>query len=222
VSARGKPDPAENPFSTRHVRPGAIAYQFPPGKTLRDLVDRLRRNRWLGQIVGPHGSGKSTLVATLLDALGDLGRHTVLIELHEGQRSLPVRLRGLAGLAADSVVVVDGYEQLGLLRRLALRRVCRRNGLGLVVTSHASCGFPDLFRTATSPPLAQRIVETLVAGDGPIAPSAVRDRFVDHQGDLREMLFDLYDLWESFNASRAGTAGTASTDVTASNDGTDG
>jgi hypothetical protein len=70
------PESAENPFSTRHVRPGAIAYQFPPGKSADRLVQRLGENNWQGQIVGPHGSGKSALMAALKAAIEQSGRQT--------------------------------------------------------------------------------------------------------------------------------------------------
>ncbi len=58
-----------NPFSTRFVRPGALAYRFPPGESAATLVERLAASGWRGQIVGPHGSGKSTLVAALGETL---------------------------------------------------------------------------------------------------------------------------------------------------------
>lgn len=197
MSALEDPASAENPFSTRHVRPGAIAYRFPPGKSAAGLVERLRQNGWEGQIVGPHGSGKSALVAALITAVEQTGRQTILIELHDGQRRLPVHLRRISGLAHGAVIIVDGYEQLAWLRRVALRRFCRRRGLGLVVTVHASAGLPDLFRTTTSLALARQIVDRLLPVDSsPIGPQEVNDRFTLHQGDMREVLFDLYDLYE--------------------------
>jgi hypothetical protein len=197
VSALENPSSAENPFSTRHVRPGAIAYRFPAGNSAAGLVERLRQNGWEGQIVGPHGSGKSALVAALITAIEQTGRQTMLIELHDGQRRLPVNLRRMPGVADGAVIVVDGYEQLGRSRRVALKRFCRRRGLGLVVTAHASAGLPDLFRTTTSLALARQIVDRLLPkSSSPIAPQEVNDRFTLHQGDMREVLFDLYDLYE--------------------------
>ena len=80
---------AGNPFSTRHVRPGAIEYLFPPGHGIEQLVRRLAQSDWTGQIVGPHGSGKSTLLASLRAALRDAGRRTHLVVLHDGRRRMP-------------------------------------------------------------------------------------------------------------------------------------
>lgn len=187
----------ENPFSTSRVRPGAIAYVFPAGENVDTLVDRLRANGCWGQIVGPHGSGKSALLATLIPALERAGRRALLIELHDGARQLPVDVSHMPGLTQDSLVIVDGYEQLSHWNRWRLKRFCRRRGVGLVVSSHASVGLPQLFSTSTSVELARQLVDQLL-GDGRscIAADEVERRFAAHRGDVREMLFDLYDRYE--------------------------
>ncbi|MFH1922988.1 MAG: hypothetical protein ABIP48_24250 [Planctomycetota bacterium] len=191
------PESAANPFSTGRVRPGAIGYCFPQGRSALGLVERLAENGWRGQIVGPHGTGKSALVATLIRAIEETGRNTLLIELHDQERRLPPGLRRMPELGAGTVILVDGYEQLAWWRRLALLRLCRRRGLGLVVTSHRSMGLPDLFRTTAGLALARRIVDELLReADSPIGPGEVEKRFHLHQGNMREVLFDLYDLYE--------------------------
>jgi len=200
----------DNPFSTRSIRPGAIAYQFPPGWSAERLVERLRDHDWQGQIVGPHGSGKSALLAALLPAIRRAGRDTYLVQLHDGQRRLPGGNAALGSLARGTVVIVDGYEQLGLWSRRGLRRTCRRFGLGLLVTTHVSSGFPDLLRTATSLETARRIVEQLLQGDSAIvSPEEINRRFAMHQGNVRELLFDLYDAYEErhLGTTRSGEQG---------------
>ena len=62
-----------NPFATRFVRPGVIPYRFDDRRTVADLVATLREHGWRGEIIGPHGSGKSTLVQTLIPALQEAG-----------------------------------------------------------------------------------------------------------------------------------------------------
>lgn len=192
-----EPRSPDNPFSTRRVRPGALPYRYPAGQDATSLLQRLRNNGWRGQIIGPHGSGKSSLVAAVIRAVEQAGRRAVLMELHDGQRRLPQRLRHMPELAEGTVVVVDGYEQLSRWNRCGLRRFCRRRGLGLVVTAHASVGLPDLARTSPSLRLAQDLVGQLLA-QGPALVSAdeVNRQFVLRQGDLREVFFDLYDLYE--------------------------
>jgi hypothetical protein len=188
--------PEGNPFSTRHVRPGAIDYLFPPGTSPASLLARLEENSWRGQIVGPHGSGKSALLATLVRALEASRRRVHLVELHDGQRRMPRDFRRSDGITPDTLVVVDGYEQLGFFSRFRLRRFCGKRALGLLVTAHSSVGFPDLFRTAPDVATTVRLVERLVERDSPISADEIRERFALHEGDLREVFFDLYDVYE--------------------------
>jgi hypothetical protein len=120
-----------------------------------------------------------------------------LVELHDGQRRLPRDFWRTRNFPAGAVVVVDGYEQLGRLSRFWLARFCRRRKLGLLATAHHSIGLPDLFQSDASLPMAHRVVDELQAGQSiRVSPQEVAERFSRHQGNLREMLFDLYDLYE--------------------------
>lgn len=193
---------ADNPFSTRYIRPGAIPYQLPPGTTLSGLVERFEAHAWRGAILGPHGSGKSTLVAALIPAIEAVGKSVLRIELHDGQRRLPVDLGQAVSGQTQCVVIIDGYEQLSWWNRWRVQRLCRRRAIGLLVTSHKPVGLPELCRTSTDLALAQSIVASLVAGRcEPIALDEWTPRFESHQGNLRETLFDLYDLYEKRRAA---------------------
>jgi hypothetical protein len=190
----------ENPFCTRRIRPGTAAYCFPPGVTVEDLLSRLRDNSWLGEIIGPHGSGKSALLAGLMPHIENAGWRPVLFELHDGQRRLPRAWKGKiasSGPPAPAIVVVDGYEQLGKCSRFLLKRFCRRRGLGLLVTTHESAGLPEIYRTSTSAEMARRVVDRLLQGADIEIPAAVIDElYKKHGGNMREILFDLYDIFE--------------------------
>lgn len=197
MSSAPEPLLATNPFSTRHVRPGAIPYLFPPDASCETLLACLEQNAWFGQIVGPHGSGKSALVATLIAALGAREHPVERIELHDGQRALPGGLARIAALARGTLVIVDGYEQLATWNRLRLRRCCRRQGLGLLVTVHTPVRLPLLFSTEATPQLAERIVQYLLGQlPWPVSEAELHRAFERHQGNLRELLFDLYDAYE--------------------------
>ena len=201
----GLPTDAGNPFSTRYTRPGAIAFRFPPTFSAEGLVQRLRAQGWNGAIVGPHGSGKSSLLAVLVPAIRATGKSVLLIELHDGQRRLPIRLQRRGDLHAGSVLVIDGFEQLSRLARWSLDRFRRSRQIGLVVTSHRPAGLPELYRTSTSVALAGEIVESLLAGQGRcISPEELAERYHARGGDLRETLFDLYDLYEQRRSSQHG------------------
>ncbi len=185
-----------NPFCTRSVRPGAVPFLFPPGETAAALADRFHRTGGRAAIVGPHGSGKSTLLATLLPQVRRDGRQVTAVALHDGQRRLPANCEA-SRLAAGDVVVIDGYEQLGFFHRRRLCKLCRRRGLGLLVTSHGPVGLPVLFRTQVDLPLAQRIAARLQEGyETRVHQRDVARLFPQCGGNLRELLFALFDLYE--------------------------
>jgi len=188
---------SENPFCTRRISPGAIPYIFPSGESAESLADRLRQAGWWGQITGPHGSGKSTLLAALTPAIQQAGQQTILMTLHDRERRLPLRLQSDVRFRPPAVLMVDGYEQLSHWSRLMLKRTCRRQGVGLLVTTHTSVGLPDIFRTVVTSDLAGQIVHLLLGDrEPPFTPEEVSRCLSRHRGDLREALFELYDLFE--------------------------
>jgi hypothetical protein len=188
---------SNNPFCTKCVRPGAIPFLFPTDQDADALVRRLQQNGWWGEIVGRHGSGKSALLATLIPRIELAGRRAAIIELHDGQRRLRLDLECDRRLRPPMVLVVDGYEQLSRWRRWLLKRDCRRRGLGLLVTAHASVGLPKLYRTAATPEMTERIVRQLMAGRScSFTTSEIAACFARHNENVRETLFDLYDVYE--------------------------
>lgn len=200
-------EPGHNPFATRYVRPGAVQYLFPSDCNAERLVERLRVNGWWGQIVGAHGSGKSSLLAALSPAL-NAERCVISLTLHDGERRLDSGWRHRKPLDAHSLVVVDGYEQLSRWNKFRLKWICRRRSAGLLVTAHANVGLPTLFETATDVPTAQRIVTgLLMPGDQTIGLGDIAQAWKARAGNLREALFDLYDLYEQ----RRGTGSNDST-----------
>jgi len=189
--------PVPNPFSTRYIRPGAIGYLFEPGDSAEKVVRRLADFGRKAQIIGPHGSGKSTLVAELLAALGHAGKRPLLVALHDGERSMPRDWVSQARALSAGIVVVDGYEQLSYLSRWRLNARCRRHGWGLLVTSHKDVGLPTLSTLAPDLPTAQQVVERLLSsGIDTISRETVAECFASTDGNMREMLFTLYDRYE--------------------------
>ena len=193
-------DRFQNPFSTRYVRPGAMPYLLAgEDQTVSGVMALWQQAGWRGQIIGPHGSGKSTLIAALVSETQRLGMRSVVIALRDGQRRLGVTLRRMALPAGPArvAIVVDGYEQLAWCHRAWLRWLCGRRGWGLLVTAHRPVGLPLLAQTRPSEELAERIVRQLLPEDDVIRRADVLERYTLRQGNLREMLFDLYDLYEA-------------------------
>ncbi len=184
-----------NPFATRYVRPGAIDYIFPAGVAAAQLVENLCANGWQGQIIGPHGSGKSTLIAALAPHLARAGRTVVTRCLRAPERKFPLGKEDLRFPDANGLAVIDGFEQLSPFQRWKGMRLLRKNDCGLLATAHTSVGLPMIYETRPTIELALRIVVAL-ASVAPIAvtPDDVRRLFHEQAGNLREVLFGLYDV----------------------------
>lgn len=193
--------PRSNPFSTRFVRPGALPYLFPPGQSAESLLSGLAETGWRGQIVGPHGSGKSTLLAALAEPLARRGRRAWSVSLRDGARRMPADWISSVTAAEASLIVIDGYEQLGAWSRFVVKRTCRRRGWGLLVTAHQDAGFPTLVATSSSLETAQAVVSKLLGDDAArITPEIVAECFAWCGGDVRETLFRLYDRWQAIRS----------------------
>ena len=187
-----------NPFATCWTRPGAIAFRFGQDESAEQLVARLAAMKWQGEIVGPHGSGKSTLVETLKSHLAAAGRTVSVCTLRAGQRRLPTTFLRQSLATRRPLIVIDGYEQLSWLSRMLLRWRTRRAATGLLVTSHAPTGLPTLYHMRPSRQLALDLVSTLTAQNpSPISASDVVASHECHGSNLRELLFALYDRHEA-------------------------
>jgi len=199
-----------NPFATRFIRPGAISY-LPPittgssnaalpdttsGSTwLDDLLARWEATKYRGAIVGPHGCGKSTLLASLLPRLATANRDVAAVQLHDNERTLPADWPPPL-VTANTILVIDGYEQLGWWSRWCVNRIVRRTGCGLIVTAHAKGWLPILYEVLPNEQTFRRVVAVLV-GDNLIIPGEVlAEAWKVGQENIRESLFWLYDWWE--------------------------
>jgi hypothetical protein len=169
-----------------------MPFRFPKGQSAEQLVTKLAAQEWWGQITGAHGSGKTTLLATLVPALTAAGRQVHQLRLYRKPRSLFSEAKQIQG--GRTLIVVDGFEQLGRFARLRLKRRCRRAGAGLLVTAHASAGLPVLMHLSPE----RRLIEQLVADLCAQVPSRItRDdvaaSHASHGSNVREIFFDLYD-----------------------------
>ena len=185
-----------NPFATRHTRPGRLVPRDAAGVPL-DLEAVAARALTLGvaAIEGPHGSGKTNLLAALAKHLGADGRPVEAIRVRsarDGLRALGCIRRSGPG----ATVCVDGWEALGRTWAALVRWSASRRGVGLIVTCHRALGLPTLVRCTTSPALLARLVADLPAHEGLIGGSDIAAAFAARRGDVREALYDLYDRFE--------------------------
>ncbi len=190
----------DNPFSAGRIRPGVMPFLHPRGESAASIVGRLRDGGWRGQIIAPHGCGKSSLLCSLIPAIELSGVRTALVALHDGQRRLPGGLQSIGHLSPPAVLIVNGYEQLRRWNRFWLNRFCRRRGIGLLATAHEDVGLPDLCRLRIDEEAAWRVVEQLQGGYVPlVSRKDLSERLRQRNGNLREALFDLYNLYQRRN-----------------------
>jgi|GEM_PF-318334 len=222
----------QNPFSTKFTTPGKIPYYFPvdyqnrvkhealkfehyffrslvesdhlwTNICLLYLIDQLEEVHRFAQIVGPHGSGKSTLIASLKDVLLRKGYRLLDQSLHDGQKKLPKQF--WAELAEfghsktpQKVLIVDGYEQLSIFQRLLLQYRCRGGEILFLITTHRPVfRVPVLYQTETSRETLDKIVDYLLEVPTPFVNENVISQLMKkHRHNTREILFSLYDLYE--------------------------
>ncbi len=229
-----------NPFATRYVQPGGLPWWSDEPQTPATLADRFRGElRGRAAIVGPHGTGKSTLLEHLVPHLGTVVfRRRVASAAAEPTVDVSANVPGSAGgvvwlalrrgaspwrhvVASQScwgpgrLLIIDGFEQLSAGGRWWCRWATRNRRTGLLVTSHQDVGLPRLITTASSPAIARRVVQAAYAKHGGRPPEILSDErhltalLTQQGGNLREVLMSLYD-WVAADLPTRANADTVS------------
>ena len=153
-----------NPFAVTFVQPSVMSYRFVnDANSAEALAQQFLAAGGCGQIVGPHGSGKTTLTYGIERALFDItGQerlvHRVNIRMG-GQIALPrpaqsafvpnqLPEESLKNQPAEGtpkkLLILDGLEQLTWVQKLLLVKNCRRTGWEMLVTTHRAVGGIDV------------------------------------------------------------------------------
>ena len=191
----------QNPFATSEVLPGKLDFLFGEAETSMDsIAESFRLNGYRGQIVGPHGSGKSTLTRNLIEQLSPEVQFIAL---------RPIDLIGLEELPNIYVkndlaaIVIDGMEQLSTKIVRQFQQWSRQTGQGLLFTCHHPIdGSPLLHRTQESFSVFVKLTNRLSANSQAPASrvasdmTSLREIFSATDGNIREALFDMYDRIE--------------------------
>ena len=181
----------ENPFKADRVI-ATIRYACPDGDA-HTLIARLASLDYRATIVGPHGTGKTTLLEDLGRALRDRGFRVVFVRLGADARRLPNDwVSRAATLGPGDIVCLDGAEQLSTIAWHWFQWRARR-AAGLIVTSHRRGHLPLLIECTTNVDLLDRVVRRLSPVSAAGAPSA-EELFRRHRGNLHDALRELYDF----------------------------
>ncbi len=198
----------ENPFATRFTKPGQEFVPPVAMASLQSVVERFQRQGQCGQIVGPHGCGKTTLAYALSSPLRSAYREIqFLVIRRSGRLRLGVELTSARlGSGQGLLRVVDGVECLSPLQRRCLVKCCQNQDGGLLLTTHrVMLGVGVLQKLSPSLKHFQLIVEHLIRSpEETVEIDKVRDAFERHAGNYRESLMHLYDTYQRQLANKDG------------------
>src|SRR5688500_14426612 len=103
---------SENPFAKERLE--RLSFHFSAGDSWEALVSRLAAQRWRGAIVGPPGSGKTTLIDQLVPHL-EAKEFRPRIFTFRPEHTLAEKqatLNQITALKAPDFLLVDGADQL--------------------------------------------------------------------------------------------------------------
>jgi hypothetical protein len=182
--------PRDNPFAAHRLE--ALPFRLPEGHTWDDFLARCTAAKWRGAIVGPHGSGKTTLFEQLLPHLRERGFTPHLFRIH-AESPLAEKLAILTrtrSLRAPDLLLLDGAEQFTTREWLTLHSAASA-AAGCLITVHFTSRLPTLLETRTSPALLIELAAELT-GDS-LSNATATSLFKRHSGNLRDCLRTLYD-----------------------------
>ena len=117
----------QNPFSTCFTRPGEIPYLLSDSNEHKEfkvnwLADRFVEQRCCGQIVGPHGCGKTTLCHAIADQLRHIFPTVDYVAIRSARDLETKRFCNSPGSdssmpAGPRLTIVDGAERVSLLQQ---------------------------------------------------------------------------------------------------------
>lgn len=192
VMRKGKP---HNPFSVQHTGPDGLAYVFSAGESAGSVADEFERHGWTGELVGPHGVGKSTLLLTLAAQAERRGLAVVRWCCNDQTMRLPHGWQRV--LDCVQVCFLDGGERCVSREFHALRGACVLGKTGLVVSVHKSAGFALSRRVHVDPVVFEHLAQRLAAAVGCAIPPGMAAAFLARRsGCAREAFADLYRAWE--------------------------
>lgn len=159
------------------------------------LMTRFAAQRRRGVLVGPHGSGKTTLREEIERRLqGDGWRVQAVVLRDDGPATWAAVVEAVERCDAGTVLSLDGLDRIGRWRWWGLRGRLRAVG-GVLATSHAPGRLPLLHRHRTSVGLLGELAGELLAPSPADAHLHARcqELFTRHRGDVRACLRALYD-----------------------------
>lgn len=186
------PSRMSNPFATCWTDDRRCGYVNSSEDTAGDTLSRIAALGWRGQIIGPHGVGKSALLREIgRRAAGRLDVRLVDVSFSTTRRSEML-------IDRQQLLLVEGFERLPLWRQMGWLAAWSVMQQRVVVTTHRRVpGLPVAKRLAPSVACLQRLFHHHVRdSDTPVALADAEQIFTRCGGDLRQTWFELHLLHE--------------------------
>lgn len=169
----------------------------------REVVERLRAHGWRGSILGPEGTGKTTLLEDIEASLRveGLAIHWIRLNLDSTVDERREAARRVRRMGASECCFFDGGEVLGWLAWRRLVGAVKRNGCGLVATVHRPSPLPVIYRTEADPGRTVSLAREL-AGEHwtPKMEGVALSSFREGRGNAREVFRACY--WHCATSER--------------------
>jgi len=196
--------PKNNPF--RVACQESIPWLSHDGTSIEQIYQRLVCANRCGAIVGPKGTGKTTLLLAIgqqLTATGFSTRHVTFSRCHQTRRQQLEECR--ESIISGELLLIDGAERLSPWSRNRLFRSARRfsgkpgSTAGLIATLHWKPWFlRTVFRSKCHEELLLQVLKHLEKNDQSTT-SAAKTLFVKNRGNMRLVLRGLYDQYAQPN-----------------------
>lgn len=185
-------DASDNPFAKDRLE--ALSFRFPADDNWEALVARLSAQRWRGAIVGPLGSGKTTVVQQLVPHLEAKGFRPKILTFRT-EHSLAekqVTMGEIFALEAPDFLIVDGADQLTTRHWLSVNNT-GATCAGLVITQQRGGRLPTVLSCEPTAALLESIVHELT--DAWLPEGEAARLLGRYYGNVRECLRDLHDRY---------------------------
>ena len=179
---------SENPFRSEAV--ARLRYRM-PGPELEALAARVAKSMPYSCLLGPEGTGKTTLMEDLEPLLEKQGLriHWLRLTTESSKHERRAVLDALARANQKDCFLFDGGEILGAIHWWQIKRLLRKNACHMIATLHRSRNLPTLHQTLPDWELTKSMVKELCADD---LEQVARCAFEASHGNVREVFRACY------------------------------
>ncbi len=188
--------PKNNPFATRELL--KIDY-FLTEDQWADVLKKLHNFDYRASVVGKHGSGKTTFLEGLAERFLQQDIQIIYLSSENSRLSF---WQVLNKLLLVKVLIVDGFQTLGILSGYILFYSAKILDKGLLVSQHRPSVFPVLLDTVGTEETLFRILSEInipLELDRSELLTKAKELFIQENANIREVLLKLYDYSAGIN-----------------------